>query len=100
MIRGTTPTHIFKIPFDTANLKEVRIFYAQNKKVIVEKTTENCVMEENKITVKLTQEETLRFSHMKNTEIQLKVMTTDGTVMATHPLQVHVCEILKDEVLV
>lgn len=99
MIRGTTPTHIFKIPFETANLKEVRIFYAQNKKVVLEKNTADCVMEDNKITVKLTQEETLAFSHMEVFEIQMVVKTLDGTVMATRPWKVHVCDILNDEVL-
>lgn len=75
MICGTTPTHIFKIPFDTSQLKEIRISYAQDDEVIVEKTTSDCAFEGNKITVTLSQEDTLQFDHRKAVELQMKVLT-------------------------
>ena len=99
MIRGTTPTHIFQIPFDTGLLKKIRIFYAQNSNVVVEKSTCDCVLEGDKIIVTLTEEETLRFSHKILVKVQLKVLTTEGVVMATDIDRVDVGEILSEEVL-
>ena len=99
MIRGTTPSHIFQLPFNTDTLKEIRISYAQDDIVIVEKTTEDCTLEADTITVKLTQEETLKFIHGKTAKIQLKVKLLDGNTLATYPLRVDVGEILNEEVL-
>lgn len=99
MIRGTTPTHIFQIPFNADTLKEVRISYAQCDEVIVEKRTEDCTFDADTITVKLTQDETLKFSHGKTADIQLRVKLLDGNVLATRTMRVDVGEILNDEVL-
>lgn len=99
MICGTTPTHIFKIPFDTSQLKEIRISYAQDDEVIVEKNTSDCILEGDKITVTLSQEDTLKFSHRKAVELQLKVLTVDGCVLANNVIRVRVEEILNKEVL-
>lgn len=100
MIRGTTPTHIFRIPFDTGQLKEIRISYAQDDKVLVEKTTSDCSLSDDKITATLSQEDTLKFSHRKAVEVQLKVLTTDGCVLANNVIRVSAEEVLNDEVLV
>lgn len=100
MIRGTTPTHIFQIPFDTGLLKEIRVSYAQGNKVIAEKKTEDCILDGDTISVTLTQEDTLKFKHMKIVEIQLKVLTEDGCVMATPIIRKDVSEVLNEEVLV
>ena len=100
MIRGTTPTHIFQLPFEAGTLDEVRVSYAQANKVIVEKVTKDCTLKENMITVKLTQEETLKFSTMRNVDIQLKVKTNDGTVLATSIMRESVENVLNEEVLV
>ena len=99
MICGTTPTHIFKIPFDTSQLKEIRISYAQDDAVIVEKTTSDCVLEGDKITVTLSQADTLKFSHQMPVEIQLKVLTVDGCVLANDAIRVRAKEVLNKEVL-
>lgn len=100
MIRGTTPTHIFELPFQAKILDEVKVSYAQAKEVVVEKDTEDCTLEENTITVKLTQEETLRFSPIGNVDVQLKVKTSDSTVLATRAMRVNIEDILNEEVFV
>ena len=99
MIRGTTPTHTFQIPFSTSLLKEIRISYAQGNSVIVEKSTEDCRLDGTEITVKLTQEETMRFSETKLAELQLRVKLNDGNVLATPVLRLDVGELLKDEII-
>ena len=99
MIRGTTPTHTFQIPFSTNLLKEVRIIYAQAGSAIVEKNTEDCSLDGTDITVKLTQEETMRFSERKIAELQLRVLLNDGNALATPVLRLDVGELLKDEII-
>ena len=100
MIKGTTPTHIFTIPFDTSVLDKVKITYAQNDAIVLTKTTENCALEENKISVTLTQEDTFAFDHKKAVEIQLRVLTKNGEVLTSLPEKVGVAKCLDDEVLV
>lgn len=99
MIRGTTPTHTFQIPFNTNLLKEIRISYAQRDAVVVEKSTEDCKLDGMNITVKLTQEETLRFSENVMAALQLRVLLNDGNVLATPVLRLDVGELLQDEVI-
>ncbi len=99
MIRGTTPTHTFQIPFSTNLLNEIRITYAQGNSVIVEKKTEDCILDDMNITVRLTQEETMSFSERKTAEVQLRVLLNDGNVLATPVLRLDVGELLKDEII-
>ncbi len=65
MIRGTTPTHTFTLPFEPPEGAEYRIVYAQGEdhkeNTILEITTERTKVNGRAISVKLTQEETLRF---------------------------------------
>lgn len=100
MIRGTTPTHIFEIPIDSSLLKQVQITYAQGGINLLVKTIEDCVLDGNSISVTLSQEETLMFSHKKDVEVQIRVLTKDGTAMATTVRQVDVGRVLNEEVLV
>ena len=99
MIRGTTPTHTFQIPFNTNLVKEIRISYAQKDVVVVEKSTEDCKLDGMNITVKLTQEETLRFSENVMAALQLRVLLNDGNVLATPVMRLDVGELLQDEVI-
>ena len=100
MIRGTTPTHIFEIPIDSSLLKQVQITYAQGNTNLLVKTIEDCVLDGNSISVTLSQEETLKFSHKKDVEVQIRVLTKDGTAMATTVRSVDVGRVLNEEVLV
>ena len=99
MIRGTTPTHIFNLPIDTSIIKEVRITYVQYAKVVVEKTERDVTMEGQTIRFKLTQEETLSLSMSTPVRVQLKVLTTDNTVLASPIRDIPVGDILNEEVL-
>lgn len=99
MIRGTTPTEIFKLPIDASIIKKVRITYVQYAKIIVEKTEQDVAMSDQTIRFKLTQEETLRFSATTPAIVQLKVLFTDNTVQACPIMEVSVKDILNEEVL-
>jgi len=102
MIRGTTPTHIFALPFDVSNVAECMVIYAQDDTEVLHKKTDACSMSGNELRVELTQEETLLFDCSKNVQIQLRVLTTEGKALATKPAiyPVHKClnsEVLGDE---
>lgn len=99
MIRGTTPTHKFNISFDTSLIKDIRISYAQDGIIIAEKTLHDCALEGDVITTSLTQEETLKFHEKRPVELQIKLLTTLGTVMATRIYTLNAGKVLNEEVL-
>lgn len=66
MRRGTTPRHTFTLPFDPPEGADYRIVYAQGEdfeeKILLELVTDRCKIEGRKVSVKLTQVETLLFN--------------------------------------
>ena len=99
MIRGTTPTHQFVVPFDTSVLSEVLITYAQDNKLVLTKNIKDCTIEQDVISVTLTQEETLRFDSDHHVKIQLRALTTGGDALASQIITRSVGDVLNDEVL-
>lgn len=99
MIRGTTPTHRFQIPFHTDEVRKLRVWYKQDDELLVTKTEEDAEMEGNVIKVTLTQEETLKFKENKMVKLQLKVKTVTGATPATPVIKLDPQEVLDDEVL-
>jgi hypothetical protein len=102
MIRGTTPTIRYNLPFQSSLIKSAEIvleYVDANKKVLIEKKTEDCTLQGNSIQAVLTQEETLQIPAPSIVEIQLRVVTTDGTIMATVPEKVAVKRLLKEDVI-
>lgn len=99
MIRGTTPTHTFRLSIDTNTITELRITYVQLGKTVVEKTEKDVTMGEKSISLTLTQEESLEFRAGSAVEVQLKVLTNVGTVLASPVISLNVDKILNTEVL-
>ena len=99
MRRGTTPTHTFALPFETSQLTKVRIVYAQGDAPIITKEIEDCTLEGNTITVKLTQEDTLKLDNAKYVSIQLRVLTEAEDSLVSDVIQKAIGECLDDEVL-
>lgn len=100
MFRGTTPTHNFKVPFDTANIELLNIAYSQYDNVIIEKGLGDCEITEDTISVTLTEDDTLAFdSDKKTVDIQIRVRLAGGVYMASKIMTVQVKKILKEGVL-
>lgn len=99
MIRGTTPTLEFTIPFDTNLLEEAYVTLAQNKKIVIDKSLSECRCSDNVLSVKLTQEETLLLSSNSTVEIQIRARTKDGNAVASEIMAVSPDRILKDGVI-
>ena len=100
MVRGSTPKHTFTLPIPTSTVKKVRITYEQLGREILEKTEDDVKMEENTITLRLTQSETLKFKENKDARIQLKVLTNSGDLLPSQIFTVTVKEILDEEELI
>ena len=99
MYRGTTPTLKFTLPFDTSTLDAVWVTIAQGGKVIINKEKSDCDLKGTDISVTLTQTETLALTAGNKTEIQLRVLTTDGLALASEIFRENTDYILKDGVI-
>ena len=99
MIRGTTPTLEFTIPFDTELIAEAFVTLSQKNKVVLDKPLAECQRDEKVLSVKLTQEETLLLDCDYKTEIQIRVRTVDGDALASDIIAVNTERILKDGVV-
>ena len=99
MIRGTTPTHIFTLPFETSLAKTIKVVYYQFGRVILTKTGDDLDLAGREVQTKLTQEDTLTFDCKTDVFIQLRVLTLGGDALASNIMQVPVGRCLDNEVL-
>lgn len=101
MTRGTTPTHVFTVDPQilSGGVSAVFITYAQNGRVMIEKETQDVVVGENTLTVKLTQDDTLKLyapSSDTEVEIQIRIKTNSGEALASNVILTTVSDVLKD----
>lgn len=99
MLKGTTPTHVFNVGLNADMIDEVKITYSQHNKVILSKSTRDCTIEDGKISVKLSQEDTFLFDHNSFVEVQVRILTPGGEVLASVIMTAGVGKCLDDEVL-
>lgn len=99
MIKGTTPTHTFILPFDVTNIKECQIIYGQNDTEVFKKTLSDCVAAEKTLKVTLTQKDTLKLNHTLNVQIQVRVLTVEDKALSTRVAIYPVHKCLNDEVI-
>jgi hypothetical protein len=99
MIRGTTPTLEFIIPFDTGILAEAFVTLSQRGNIVIDKALDDCHCNDKKLSVRLTQEETLKLECDCITEIQIRARTQEGEAVASNIIKVHTERILKDGVI-
>lgn len=99
MRRGTTPRHTFTLPFDTTAIEKVRVIYAQSDIPKIVKKECDVEMAGNTIVVTLSQSDTLRLKCTLKTEVQVRVLTNDGSAFASDIIAVDTDRCLYDEVL-
>lgn len=105
--RGTTPTHIFTMPFQIPNGSRIRVVYVQNNNIILECTTERCEIDNNIISYKLTSDETLLFDcdmhyiegryQTVPIEIQVGIHTPDDNKMWSNIITTSVEKCLRED---
>ena len=96
---GTTPTYAWKIPFDVSMIDAARVTFKQGNKTVLEKDTADLVLEGNKVSVTLTQEETFLFNMSGSIRVQLRTRTKAGQVLKTQVIALTPTECLDKEVL-
>lgn len=99
MIRGTTPTLKFKLPFDTELLAEAWVTFTQLGHTVVDKTLADLEKQGDTLVLQLTQDETLMFQHEELVEIQIRARLNDDTAVASQKIRVGVDGILKEGVI-
>ena len=104
---GTTPKHIFTLPFSAEEeVEAVEITYSQNGKVKLRKTKDDCTITGNDIIVELSQEDTFNFCETDIivttdiiVKIQIRVRLKDGQVLASDIITCNCQRCLSHEVL-
>lgn len=94
-VRGTTPTITFRLPFQTDQISDVEIYFAQ-KSFLFQKDYEDCSFEENRLSVTLSQEETLMLDAGLSLRLQIRVVFTNGAIGATRIVRTSVVGLLKE----
>lgn len=97
MRRGTTPTHTIQTDMDLTDAEVLYITYRQNGKNVIEKSLhDGIVVMSDSVNVKLSQADTLAFSHRGEVLIQIRAGFADGSRLASNVMHTTVDEILKD----
>ncbi|MEY8365720.1 hypothetical protein AALA22_08770 [Anaerovoracaceae bacterium 41-7] len=103
IIRGTTPTHVFHIPFSIDGVVEAYVTYYQDGRIVIDKRLEEIDVNvfDDKIRVNLTQEDTLSFCcGRKYTDniviIQIKLLYENQIVCISEPIREKVADAIKD----
>ena len=99
IIRGTTPTVEYELPFDTSILSEAFVTFSQGGETVIEKEIGDCILTDNLLSVKLSQEDTLKLVTKKIVEIQVRMKTADGDVVSSDIYTDDVHKTLKDGVI-
>lgn len=99
MIRATTPTHRFTLPFDyNTYVKKILITYSQSGEIVLEKKENDVQIDGNIVSYTLTQEETKLFSN-GYVSVQVRVLTLNNEALASEKYSMHIDNVLNDEVL-
>ena len=98
MIRGTTPTLIFTTPYPMDMIKSGYITFTMRGDILLDISVndESVSISDNAISVTLTQEQTLMFDTNSKNLIQIRLVLSDNSVVASNIVTLAVCRILKD----
>lgn len=94
MIRYTTPTLTFNLPFEASYLSDAYVTIVQSNKTI-EKVYSDCTLQDKTLSVTLTQEETGSLVPERDAKVQLRCKGTDGKAYASQEFQIRIDDVLK-----
>lgn len=100
MYRGTTPTHVFTdLPVSREEISNLWICYSQNgKEVFSVNLVETMFIADNALELTLSQMQTLSLEKGR-AEIQMRILLTDGTALASEAVSLPVKEISREGVI-
>ena len=97
--KGCTAKNSFTLPFKEEEIEVLYITYQQSGKTVIEKTLADCSFADNKVLVKLSQEETILFDTNRIIRIQIRIRLKDGTVTKSNVITSTTDILLKTEVI-
>lgn len=98
MIRWTTPTDRILCDTDLSQAKKIYVTYCQHGRVILEKTGDDLVIEDNTILVSFTQADSCRFTDGTVT-FDVTILTEDGRRITSVKMTKQIRIPCKDEVI-
>ena len=98
MRRGTTPTLTFTTPYTADLIQNGYITFQQRGTNVLDVplSDPSVTVEDNAITITLTQEQTLSFTTAAPCAAQIRAILTSNKAVASNIVQVPICAILKD----
>lgn len=98
MRRGTTPTLTFTTPYAADLIQSGYITFQQRQANVlnIPLSDPSVTIEDEAISVTLTQEQTLEFSTAAPAQAQIRAILTSGAAVASNIVQIPVCKILMD----
>ncbi len=106
IIRGTTQEQYFAYPFSTSDISSIRITYSQNNKIIIDKNTNDIILDSlsDVAQVTLSQEETLSFKKPEKTNedlilIQVRILLNNEQAYASTIMKERLMDILTDNTI-
>lgn len=99
LIPGATSTESFTLPVDASIIQSLTIDYGQAGEFRFSKTEKDCSLNGTSGTVKLTQEDTLKFVNGRAAQVQIVLVTKGGEVIPGDPVSLSVGTRIKREVL-
>ena len=97
--KGCTCKNTFLIPFTENQIKDIIITYMQQDQIILEKVKKDCTFNDCKVTVDLTQEESMKFDETKIIRMQIKIKTNDDHVVKSNIMETYTDELFNKVVM-
>lgn len=98
MRRGTTQVLIFTVPAEI-EIDKLYITFCQRGKIVLEKSETDCEISGGRITLHLTQEDTLKLAAPMAVYIQLRIRDKAGNALASDLIHTSAEVIFKDGVI-
>lgn len=76
---GCTEDHSFVFPYAAEEVDSLYVTYQQNGETVLEKTLSDCTIEDSRLLVTLSREETLQLQQLAAVRMQISGCLTDGT---------------------
>ncbi len=101
MIRGTTPTLRFKIPYTEEQIQLGYLTFSRGSSVFLDipLTDERISVEDYYIYLTLSQEDTLKFNSRAVYSIQIRLLLEDDIAVASNIMTIPISAILKNGVI-
>lgn len=96
MIRGTTPTIRYILPFDVDVIDKVWLTFSQNQNEVLTLENDDLTISGTSISAYLTQAQTLEFDTYSSVAMQLRILTKEGNAIASNIMYTDVGAILRD----